>query len=457
MKTSATSSRDTHQRLSSSEEYEDWARNAGIIFPKISQSYFGELRGCKALDLITPDETIVTVPRSSALVVDPTIGRCPCPDMVEPDFWKSAPWFVKMAVIVLHEASLGSDSRVSGYIQQLPESIDTPIRWTDEEISELQYPPLEEAIAAQRKLWREQYDNLIESYKKINGKGGSESRKPPSWDRFIWACENVRSRAFSGPYAGSPLMEKIRLAGFVAAAGLMYVLYAHVPLEQALNGAIAAAMFNLLYDIILSNKLKWYALCPIIDSMNHSSKVESRIEFEYFKDTFVASTSKHYNKGDQVYISYGAQGNDGLFQYYGFIEAENPYETYVLKDARLKFARDAATSTIAADLRFDGRGKLIPECKKEIRASMGGAAKGSADDRQTKEKDVNVAIALAIREAIDGFPTTIQEDEKALKSRHLLSSRACSALEYRIAKKKILLKAAQKLEKAVTKATKEAL
>ncbi len=43
---------------------------------------------------------------------------------------------------------------------------------------------------------------------------------------------------------------------------------------QVLNGAIAAALFNLLYDWVLSQKVKWYAMCPVVDFMNHSSSVE---------------------------------------------------------------------------------------------------------------------------------------------------------------------------------------
>lgn len=30
-------------------------------------------------------------------------------------------------------------------------------------------------------------------------------------------------------------------------------------------------LFNIIYDILLGTKLTWHALCPVIDSMNHSS------------------------------------------------------------------------------------------------------------------------------------------------------------------------------------------
>ena len=45
---------------------------------------------------------------------------------------------------------------------------------------------------------------------------------------------------------------------------------------QVLNGAIAAALFNLIYDYLLSQRVKWYAMCPWLDLLNHRGKVEVR-------------------------------------------------------------------------------------------------------------------------------------------------------------------------------------
>ena len=93
---------------------------------------------------------------------------------------------------------------------------------------------------------------------------------------FLWAAENVRSRAFSGPYTGSSVGDKARTFGLVAAAGAAYVALVDVPVQQALNGGIAALMFNVIYDVLLSKKLKWYAMCPLVDCCNHRSAVEVR-------------------------------------------------------------------------------------------------------------------------------------------------------------------------------------
>ena len=35
--------------------------------------------------------------------------------------------------------------------------------------------------------------------------------------------------------------------------------------------SLRQVLFNIIYDILLGTKLTWHALCPVIDSMNHSS------------------------------------------------------------------------------------------------------------------------------------------------------------------------------------------
>ena len=71
--------------------------------------------------------------------------------------------------------------------------------------------------------------------------------------------------------AGSPLRDRLQLAAPAAVAALIYTQVAHIPIEQILNGAIAAVLFNIIYDLVLSSKLRWYALASVIDSINHSS------------------------------------------------------------------------------------------------------------------------------------------------------------------------------------------
>lgn len=39
---------------------------------------------------------------------------------------------------------------------------------------------------------------------------------------------------------------------------------------------------------------------------------------------------RDYREGEQAYISYGLKSNDELLQFYGFVEADCPADTYVV-------------------------------------------------------------------------------------------------------------------------------
>ena len=99
--------------------------------------------------------------------------------------------------------------------------------------------------------------------------------------------------------------------------------------EQSLSGAIAVGLSILIRDFFFakSANLKRYVVAPVIDMFNHNSNSNAEASFNYFSGSFELRTDS-YGKGDQVYINYGKQSNDRLFQYYGFIEENNPYDSY---------------------------------------------------------------------------------------------------------------------------------
>jgi hypothetical protein len=126
-------------------------------------------------------------------------------------------------VLVLREAERGASSPVAGYIAQLPPTMDCPLLWGEGEVAALQYRPVIEAVAVQKVAWEGYYRQLAAALQ-----GGRQVPYP----RFVWAMENVRSRAFSGPYTGSSLRDKAAGAAVLAAAGGAYILTQHVALEQ---------------------------------------------------------------------------------------------------------------------------------------------------------------------------------------------------------------------------------
>ena len=65
----------------------------------------------KAKTGIAQNEELVSIPRKFALWVTKS-KKCPFPDWVDATYFKDAPWFVKLALMVLHEKKLGPESKV---------------------------------------------------------------------------------------------------------------------------------------------------------------------------------------------------------------------------------------------------------------------------------------------------------------------------------------------------------
>jgi hypothetical protein len=87
---------------------------------------------------------------------------------------------------------------------------------------------------------------------------------------FFRALSLVRSRTFSGPYVASSLSDRGRLAALVGALVVVNTALGG-DLSKGLGAAAAVFLFNVIYEVVLSNKLKQYAMCPVIDLLNHSS------------------------------------------------------------------------------------------------------------------------------------------------------------------------------------------
>lgn len=119
----------------------DWAKSAGIAFDRLRPAQFGGLRGLVAAAPIKTDDIILSVPRQVSLTLPPKL-RCPCPDYIQPEFWDSAPWYVKLGASLLNEKRKGPASKMAQYLQQLPKNVDTPVTWSDERLQQLQYPYL---------------------------------------------------------------------------------------------------------------------------------------------------------------------------------------------------------------------------------------------------------------------------------------------------------------------------
>ncbi|CAN0417943.1 unnamed protein product, partial [Phaeothamnion confervicola] len=148
--------------------------------------------GIKAKEALRTGEEFITVPSSSALVVttDQLLPK-ELAGVVDKAFWIKSRWFVRLALLLLTERAKGDASPLIPWILRLPKDFDTPLHWSDDEMSRLSaYPHMAAAVAVQRAEWRQIYGELG-----VSSPGGAAAF-PHSEDDLNWGMEIAYSRAF---------------------------------------------------------------------------------------------------------------------------------------------------------------------------------------------------------------------------------------------------------------------
>ena len=198
------------------------------------------------------------------------------------------------------------------------------------------------------------------------------------------------------------------------------------------TGGLTALFALTSYDIILPQilrvvqgvQLKRYAMTPGIDFLNHSSSVAgtAEVSYEFFVDKFVVRAGEDYEPSAQAYISYGAQSNDSFLQYYGFVEQDNPSDTYTFDKSVEEFLGVREGRLIARREGFDG------------------STMKAVEKRLNNKRESAVATLKKLCKAeLDNFETTIEQDVQLLKAaQDVENERLELAVRYRIEKKKVL-------------------
>ncbi|CAB9520197.1 expressed unknown protein [Seminavis robusta] len=312
----------------------EWAESVEIKLGGISISESQDAGlGISSQQDLASNSLVLTVPSAVALSIespgegpdDRSVLQLP---QVDRKLLETLPWYVQFAVYLnkLDHVSSVKSSKVDmkPWLAALPRAFDTPIHWTKEQQSQLQYDFLQDSIPRQEQQWKQYYDKL-------------DASKWMTWDQFVWGCECARSRAFSGAYTGGAF-NPFSYA-FTLLLVLVYVGAGLGTLEQAANGAGLVFCAQVLKDFVLPKlfKKKRYVICPVMDMANHKSLAASaEVSFEFFGDAYSLAISNGITVGNdkQVYISYGTRSNDQLLQYYGFVESNNPHDVYILPPLR---------------------------------------------------------------------------------------------------------------------------
>ena len=300
--------------------------------------------GIYATRSLKSNDILISVPTALTLSVEaPTDYNSVIEKNVfssNPKAYRNAPWWASLSVQINYYDKINSLNEKAGvsvksWMESLPRKYDTPIHWSEETLKELQYTPMLEAVALQKRKWKSTYDELTAASKEFSSR--------ISYEEFVWGCETARSRAFSGAYSGSAFnpIPYATVAFLVA----IYLALGMGTIEQAANGAALVVCGSILNDFVIPKLLKVqkYVICPFIDMANHVGVgMKGNVAFEYFSDGFSLTTLSDVKEGEEVCIQYGPRNNDQLLQYYGFVEKVSSFfvSFYSLCNIKLKqFAR----------------------------------------------------------------------------------------------------------------------
>ena len=133
-----------------------WASGAGVRTAPgfVLGRFTASGNDAKALDGVlagmeVPAGTeIVRLPRKQTLQ-SRAVGDV-VPAGVSRDEWERGPWFGRLALRLLAEVEAGNAGSLAPYVDALPRCFDTPLHWSDEELSELQNERMACAVAEQR-------------------------------------------------------------------------------------------------------------------------------------------------------------------------------------------------------------------------------------------------------------------------------------------------------------------
>jgi hypothetical protein len=195
--------------------------------------------------------------------------------------------------------------------------------------------------------------------------------------------------------------------------------------------------------------------------------LQAEVSYDFFRDAFSVTAGMGYSKGDQVYVSYGAQANDSLMQYYGFAEPNNPYDVYIMSNL-LKWVEQLHAPS---QERLDALNKagLLRQLQEVIisrtgfpaetlqgvrylLASNSDAGRGPGAFLEAAGADVEQKLGLvlvhACQQELASLGSSIAEDQQQLASLKGSSQAVQSlgnAVRFRIEKKRILVACVEQL------------
>eukprot|EP00262_Sarcandra_glabra_P006874 TRINITY_DN19435_c0_g1_i1.p1 TRINITY_DN19435_c0_g1~~TRINITY_DN19435_c0_g1_i1.p1 ORF type:complete len:517 (-),score=65.01 TRINITY_DN19435_c0_g1_i1:471-1979(-) len=259
--------------LENASALQSWLSELGLPPQKmaIERVEIGE-RGLVALKNIRKGEKLLFVPPPLFITAD---SEWSCPEAGDVLRRNSVPDWPLLATYLISEASLTKASRWSNYISALPRQPYSLLYWTRSELDMY-------LVASQIR------ERAIERITDVTG-----------------TYNDLRLRIFSKHPHFFP-EEVFNLETFKWSFGILFSRLVRLP---SMEGKVA--------------------LVPWADMLNHSSEVETFLDYDKSSQGVVFTTDRSYQPGEQVFISYGKKSNGELLLSYGFVpkEGTNPNDS----------------------------------------------------------------------------------------------------------------------------------
>jgi hypothetical protein len=204
---------------------------------------------------------------------------CPLPaDFIDPLYWDeiSEYWNLRMALRLLYEKRLGKESSWKAYLDVMPTSFATPLNWSDEEVSQLQFAPFVDELQVERSFFGFEAERLRR-----------HMPVPVSKEEVFWGLSCAGSRTFTADFGDGPAAE---------------------------------------------------AMCPIADMVNHNEASAPAFRWDEEEEAFELFSPLSLREGEEVCISYGEVNNAHLLHYYGFVPASNTFDSVPITEKEIQAA-----------------------------------------------------------------------------------------------------------------------
>jgi hypothetical protein len=113
------------------------------------------------------------------------------------------------------------------------------------------------------------------------------------------------------------------------------------PEEQVLTAAFASLSFSVIYSQLRGQSVREQVLCPLVDMANYREDLQedsAGLSYEFFSNRYTVIAGSNFMANKEVFISYGEQISDSLFQRFGFVDADSTMDKYTFYgvDEKLK-------------------------------------------------------------------------------------------------------------------------